>query len=45
LSPGNSKIVPVFPSIYGGYYIAMGAEFYQQDFLNPNDFAAKITEQ
>jgi hypothetical protein len=40
---GAQRAVPVFPAIYGGYYIAMGAEFFQQDLVpNPDVFSAKI---
>jgi hypothetical protein len=39
-------IVPAFQSVYGGYVLFMGAEFYIADFLpNPNVFAAKIANQ
>ena len=44
---GASRIVPVFPSIYGGYYVAMGAEFFQEDLTGPTPdvFSAKIAKQ
>ena len=39
-------IVPAFQSVYGGYVLFMGAEFFMADFLpNPNVFAAKIANQ
>jgi hypothetical protein len=42
---GAHRIVPAFAAIYGGYYTAMGAVFYQNDFVNPDVFAAKIAKQ
>jgi hypothetical protein len=43
---GETRIIPAFASIYGGYYLAMGAMFYQQDLTeNPDVFAAKIAQQ
>ncbi len=42
---GSHRIVPAFASIYGGYYTAMGAVFYQNDFANPDVFAAKVAKQ
>ena len=42
---GSRTIVPAFAAIYGGYYTAMGAVFYQTDFINPDVFAAKIAKQ
>lgn len=38
----GSIIVPAFQSVYGGYILPVGAEFYQQDFKDPNIFAAKV---
>ena len=42
---GAHRIVPAFAAIYGGYYTAMGAVFYQTDFSNPDVFAAKVAKQ
>lgn len=42
---GPHRIVPAFAAIYGGYYTAMGAVFYQTDFINPDVFAAKVAKQ
>lgn len=42
---GPRRIVPAFAAIYGGYYSAMGAVFYQTDFINPDVFAAKVAKQ
>ena len=44
-SSSFAYIVPAFQSIYGGYIYFMGAEFFQQDFVNPNVFAAKVANQ
>jgi hypothetical protein len=42
----SSYIVPAFQSVYGGYALFMGAEYFQNDFLpNPNVFSAKIANQ
>ena len=41
----ESIIVPAFQSIYGGYVITMGSEFYQEDFVNPDVFASKTAAQ
>lgn len=41
----DSVMVPSFQSIYGGFVITMGAEFYRTDFDNPDVFAAKIAAQ
>jgi hypothetical protein len=39
-------IVPAFQSVYGGYALFMGAEYFQKDLSpNPNVFAAKIANQ
>lgn len=38
----GSIIVPAFQSIYGGYVLPVGAEFYQPDFDDPDVFAAKV---
>jgi hypothetical protein len=43
---GPSRIVPVFPAVYGGYYLSMGSIFYQEDLTrNPDSFSAKIAQQ
>jgi hypothetical protein len=42
---GSHRIVPAFAAIYGGFYTAMGAVFYQTDFINPDVFAAKVAKQ
>lgn len=42
---GSNRIVNVFGAVYGGFYISMGAEFFQQDFDDPNVFSAKIAQQ
>ena len=41
----DSVMVPSFQSIYGGYAITMGAEFYRTDFDYPDVFAAKLAAQ
>jgi hypothetical protein len=41
----DAVMVPSFQSIYGGYAITMGAEFYRTDFDNPDVFAAKLAAQ
>eukprot|EP00750_Incisomonas_marina_P005018 INCI13567.1.p1 GENE.INCI13567.1~~INCI13567.1.p1 ORF type:complete len:906 (-),score=144.86 INCI13567.1:122-2659(-) len=41
----GSVIVPAFQSVYGGYVLFVGAEFFQEDFVNPDVFAAKIANQ
>ena len=42
----SSYIVPAFQSVYGGYALFMGAEFFQNDLVpNPNIFSAKIANQ
>lgn len=38
----GSVIVPAFQSVYGGYVLFVGAEFFQEDFVNPDVFAAKV---
>jgi hypothetical protein len=47
--PDTTSIVPVFQAIYGGYYFAMGSEFFADDLLSGNGdgdvFAAKVTQQ
>ena len=43
---GVDRIAPIFPAVYGGYYISMGAEFFKEDLTNnPDVFSAKIAEQ
>jgi hypothetical protein len=42
---GSTRIVPIFGAVYGGYYLAMGAEFFRNDFDDPDVFAAKIAKQ
>ena len=43
---GNPRNIPVFNSIYGGYYLSMGGEFYKNDFdPNPDVFTSKIAIQ
>jgi hypothetical protein len=49
-APGAAEqatyIVPAFQSVYGGYYLSMGAEFFPTDFVpNPDVFAAKLANQ
>jgi hypothetical protein len=40
---GASRGVPAFPALYGGYYLAMGAEFFTTDFApSPDVFSAKV---
>ena len=40
---GASRGVPAFPALYGGFYIAMGAEFFTTDFTPmPDVFSAKV---
>ena len=39
----GSVIVPAFQSVYGGYVLFVGAEFFQEDFVNPDVFAAKVS--
>ena len=41
---GASRGVPAFPALYGGYYLAMGAEFFTTDFApgNADVFSAKV---
>jgi len=37
--------VPLFPAVYGGYFVGFGQIFMQVDFYpDPNVFAAKLTE-
>ena len=44
-TPAN-VIVPAFQSVYGGYVLPMGAEFFRNDFLpDPDVFAAKVAVQ
>ena len=39
-------MLPVFQSVYGGYYLAAGAEFFANDFApNPDVFASKVAKQ
>ena len=39
-------IVPAFQAIYGGYVLAVGAEFFREDLVpDPNVFASKIAAQ
>ena len=43
---GPSRVVNVFASVYGGYYLAMGAMFFRRDLdQTPNVFAAKVAQQ
>jgi hypothetical protein len=42
---GSTSLVPVFPSIYGGYAVSMGAEFFVSDFdPQPDVFTAKCAQ-
>lgn len=36
------RLTPAFPYIYGGYYIGLGVEWYQSDFLDHNWFCGKL---
>ena len=39
----QQHILPVFRAVYGGYYVAAGAEFFVTDFApNPDVLAFKI---
>lgn len=43
---GPSHIVPVFQAIYGGYFLAAGAEYFTTDFApDPDVFASKLAKQ
>ncbi len=43
---GSSRLLPLFPSIYGGLYVAMGSEFFTSDLIhNPDIYAAKLAWQ
>eukprot|EP00755_Sulcionema_specki_P024541 Sspe_Gene.15045::Locus_5215_Transcript_1_1_Confidence_1.000_Length_2934::g.15045::m.15045 len=43
---GNRHIVNTFGAIYGGYYLSVGAEFFQPDLTqDPDVFAAKVAQQ
>ena len=43
---GAQRIVPVFPAIYGGYYVGAGAIFHTTDLRpDPDVFAAKVALQ
>lgn len=44
-SSDNTVIVPAFQSVYGGYFMSVGAEFFANDFNNPDVFASKIAAQ
>ena len=42
----TTYLVPAFQSVYGGYVLFMGAEFFQEDLTpEPDVFAAKIANQ
>jgi len=42
---GQDAIVPAFQAVYGEYASFVGAEFFQEDFNDPDVFAAKIAKQ
>eukprot|EP00939_MAST-03C_sp_MAST-3C-sp1_P000922 g922.t1 len=45
-SSRNTVIVPAFQTVYGGYFMSVGAEFFANDFApNPDVFAAKLAAQ